>query len=239
MRPSSEASVIELSRVSCSHPASDGRVGEAVREICVAFPPRSFNLVTGAFPGERALLLRLLSLQDAPESGDVLFEGASTRGLDETTRADLRARRLGLIYASPFLLPSLSAIENIAVPLFKIAHLEPAAVRERAEAVLDFVGLSGSEQARCGDLNRYEQHCLTLARALAAEPAVLLVEEIDSTLGSDALPHFAALLRHSIDRYGVTVIATASPAYAAGAACRVVDVGNGATDSVLLREPLA
>jgi predicted ABC-type transport system involved in lysophospholipase L1 biosynthesis ATPase subunit len=238
MTQPSEASAIELSNVSCARTGEEGRLIESVRGISVSFPQRSFTLVAGTLE-TRALLFRLLSLVETPDDGDVLVHGSSTRALDDAARADIRARRLGLVYASPFLLPSLSAIENIAVPLFKVAGMEPEEARTRAEAALEFVGLSGLEQMRSGDLTRYEQQCVSLARALAVEPGVVLVEELDSTVGADGIQQFCDLLRQAADRFGVCAVATASPDFAAGASCRVVSIENGATDSALLREPLA
>jgi len=239
MSSASESSAIELSNISCSRTNGEARTLESVREISAPFPRRSFNLVTGSSAGERALLLRLLSLLETPDAGDVLLDGQPTRELDDGARAELRSRRLGLIYTSPFLLPSLSTIENIAVPLFKVSGMEPDEARLRAEAALEFVGLGGAEQFRSGDLSRGEQHGVALARALATEPGVLLVEELDSIVSGEALQYFTGLLRQATDRFGVTVICTASPTFAAGAACRILSVEHGTVDAAILREPLA
>jgi len=236
MRPPSDSSALELNDVCCTR---DG--GEILRKISATFGPGGLHLVTGSSAQERALLFRLLSLSERPDSGDVLLDGKSTRELDDAERAELRARRLGLVFAAPFLLPSFSAIENIAMPLFKQAHLEPEAARSRAETALEFVGLSGCEEIAGGDLNRFEQYCVSLARAIASEPGVLLVEELDSIFSGDALRQFTALLRQAAGRFQLTAIATAASSFAAPGAGRKLSLENGMIefDSLLLREPFA
>ena len=242
MFSSSEVSAIELLDVSCARAGVDGQSADSLRGLNASFVPRTFSIITGPALSERTLLLRLLSLSDAPDSGVLLIEGTPTQNLDTAARAVLRARRIGMVFSAPFLLPAFSAIENIAMPLFKLEHVEPDDARARAEAALAFVGLSGCEQNRGEDLTRSQQHGVSLARALAARPGILLIEEVDSLLEGDALQQFTGLLRQAAEQFALAVVATASPELApACAPARLLrlDCGTIGHDSAHLREPFS
>jgi ABC-type methionine transport system ATPase subunit len=210
MISSSEASAIELHNVSCLRAVVERQTRDSIGGVSILFKRRSFSVITSASAGERDLLFRILNLSESPDAGDVLVEGVSTRNLNAEERADLRARRIGMMFSAPFLLPALSVIENIAMPMFKLEQVEPAEARSRAEAALAFVGLAGSEQTRSEDLSRAQQHGVSLARALAANPAVLLVEEIDSTMTSDVFSEYMHLLLRAVAEFELAIIATAS-----------------------------
>jgi predicted ABC-type transport system involved in lysophospholipase L1 biosynthesis ATPase subunit len=242
MIPSSEtsASAIEFVAVSCSRAGDDGKAPDELRHIDAAFSARSFTFVTGGSIGERALFLRLASLTETPDSGDVLLAGAPTRELAPEARAELRARKLGLVFSSPFLLPSFTAIENIAVPLFKLEQMAPEEARQRAEEALAFAGLAGFEQARGEELTSFQQHCASLARALAAQPTALLVEELDSLLTANALSDFCVLLRQAAERFGIAVIATGARDLETTGPTRRLVLGTetgGLVEAVAMRPP--
>jgi ABC-type lipoprotein export system ATPase subunit len=240
MISSPEACAIQLCDVSCSRTSADGLSREALHGASAAFMPGTFTVLTGPEAGGRNLCLRLLSLLDAPDVGDVLVDGQSTRELDDAARAELRARRLGLVFSAPFLLPSFTAIENIAMPLFKLAHVETDDARQRAEAALRFVGLSGCEESPASELSGFEQQCVALARALAAQPAVLLVESIETRVTAETPQTFVALLRKAAEQFHIAVIGSAGRDFEPNTAGRVLRLEQGIleTGSALLREPL-
>ena len=198
--------------------------------VSADFAPGHFHLLSG----ESGALLRVLGLLDLPESGEVLVEGRATAGLDEETRAELRAQRFGFVFAAPFLLTSFSVIENVAMPLFKISHVGPGEARRRTERLLAFAEMSAAAEARIDDLTLRAQYHVALARGLANEPKVIFVENLDGTLTGEELAGFAALLRRVPAELGTTVIATASPAFAAEKNDRVLEIARG----VIVRDSL-
>ena len=203
--------------------------------VSADFAPGRFHLLAGESGG----LLRVLGLLDLPESGEVLVEGRATAALAEEARAELRAQRFGFVFAAPFLLTSFSVIENVAMPLFKISHVEPEEARRRTGRLLAFAEMSEAAEARIEDLTLRAQYHVALARGLANEPAILFVEDLDGALAGAELAGFAALLRRVPAELGATVIATASPAFAVEKSDRVMEIARGVIvrDSLLQPEP--
>lgn len=107
--------------------------------------------------------------------------------------------------------------------------------------MLAFAGLPEPIEDRCSELRPFDQHRVSLARALVNEPVVLLLEQLDHVLAGEELRTFTALAREAAARFGVAVIATVSPAFAAEPADRVIELAGGAVrrDSELLPGPEA
>ena len=166
------------------------------------------------------LLARLVTLLEPPARGEILHLGVPTSGLSLEERASHRARHFGFVFSSPFLLPNLSVVENVAMPLFKVLQSTPAEARDRAQSTLEFVGLAGRENDAIGELSRPEQHAAALARALVHEPDVLLMEQ-DGACGD------IDLLRQACARWGTAVIVTATAAAHVPGVDRLVELDGG------------
>jgi predicted ABC-type transport system involved in lysophospholipase L1 biosynthesis ATPase subunit len=172
----------------------------------LSIPGNSVTIVAGPAGCGKNLLLRVLGLLEAPDGGEVQFEAARVTLLTEGARADLRARRCGYVFASPFLLPEFTVIENIAMPLFKVCEMGLEQARARAEELLDFAGLQDVATSR--DLPAMTQLRVALARALAPYPAAIFVEDL--ALLCEGADEFRNLLHAAAERYGVAVIASAT-----------------------------
>ncbi len=193
-----------------------------------AFARGGFHVLRGAASSGHELLLRVLGLLESPERGEVWVEGAATRGLSDDARLRLRERRLGFVFAGPFLLPAFSVIENIAMPLFKVSAVEPAEARQRSEALLDFAGLLDVKEDACADLPPLDQHRVSFARALVNEPAAVLVEGLDTALHGAELRTFANLLRHAAAHFQIAIVATVSPDFVPDPEDAVLEIVEGA-----------
>lgn len=191
----------------------------------LAVEPATVTLLTGGARSGKDLLLRLLGLLEVPEGGDIDFEGQSSKSLTESARSSLRNQRCGYVFASPFLLPSLTVIENIAMPLFKICRLAPAESCARAEEVLAFVGLQPT--AALGKVPLALQRRVALARALATRPAALFVENLDALVPEEEPGMFRRLLHRAAQHYLVGVVASASPLCPALAGERRIELSGG------------
>lgn len=207
-----------------------------MREINLSFATETFTLLVGSPDSGHELLLRVIGLLDAPDRGEIQVAGIDAHGLAEDERARLRDQQLGFVFAAPFLLPAFSPIENVAMPLFRIGDAETDAAQQRAEALLDFTGLPELLQAPCSELSALDQHRVALARALVNEPVALLIEQLDGALAGDDLSAFAAIARGAATRFGIAVIATASPAFPSRSSDRVIEIADGEVraDSELL-----
>jgi ABC-type lipoprotein export system ATPase subunit len=214
--------VLELRHAVCR--AGEGAVP---RGISLSFPPASFHLLMGEPGSGRNALLRMLGLLESPAAGEVLFEGHPTATLTERERGEICSERCGFLFAAPFLLQAFSVIENVAMPLFKISHVNPEQARERSERLLDFVGLKGSAQQAASGLTPFQQHAVALARALANEPALITAESLETALPPEEIARFTGLLRKASVRFGVTVIASASNDFPSEPADRVIAIAAG------------
>ena len=208
----------------------------ALRDLSLTFAPASFNALVG--DASCVAVLRVAGLRAAPDEGDVLLGAKSTRNLEESARAELRSRRFGYLFPSPYLLPAMTVVENVAVPLFKISGAGLAEARERTGEVLDFADLAGGERIGVGDLTAAEQQRVALARALVHRPAFVLVEHADASLTDDESNRFIEMLREIPARFGATVIAALSTPFLATKRERVVSLRDGAVcgDSIRLPE---
>ena len=160
------------------------------------FPPGP-TAVVGPSGSGKTTLLNLLAGFDLPTEGAVELGGHRLETLGEDERARVRLERAGFVFQSWNLLPTLTALENVAFPLL-LAGVRPAERRDRALALLDQVGLADRAHHRPNQLSGGEQQRVAIARALALEPAVLFADEptgnLDSSSGHKVLD---LLLEHA------------------------------------------
>ncbi|WP_045764970.1 ABC transporter ATP-binding protein [Xanthomonas albilineans] len=134
--------------------------------------------IVGASGSGKTTLLGLLAGLDLPTRGEILLAGQPLNALDEEARAALRARAVGFVFQSFHLLPSLTAAENIALPLELAGREEPVRIRE----VLEAVGLSARAKHYPRQLSGGEQQRVALARAFVARPRILFADEPTGSL---------------------------------------------------------
>lgn len=196
---------VSLHSVSCQRPAL-GSVSVSHLQLARG----SFSALVGA-PSDGGLLLwKILGLLEQPDAGQVSICGEPVTGLPASRMEQIRNRHCGYVFESPFLLPSLSLIENLAMPLFKLGHLAPQDARTRTEELLDFVELRPLAQAAIHCLTPAQQWTASLARALALHPSLLLVEYPEKQLKSEGLPAAARLLARACQRWDLATVVTAS-----------------------------
>ena len=199
--------ILEARGVSCGN-AAGNEAPARLRNVSVSIHRKTLNLLSGDESGGRGLLLRLLGLLDAPDEGEIFFHDKATGALTEEMRAEIRNQRYGFLFAEPYLLPSFSVIENVAMPLFKISGYEIEQARARTSEVLEFVGIGAEADSPLEDLSLLDHHRVSLARALAVGPRVIIAEDAGSHLLPRDLIEFAALLRTVPAMLGIAVIAT-------------------------------
>ncbi len=205
----------------------DGAVPvRALRGVDLTVDGGEVVVVRGRSGSGKTTMLNLLGGLDEPTAGTVRIDGRPLDELDEGDRAVLRRTRMGFIFQSFGLIPMLTARENVEVPL-RLARSGVAERRERAEDLLDLVGLADRMAHRPGELSGGEQQRVAIARALANRPGLLLADEptgqLDSQTGRDVIDLLAGLVRAD----GIAaVVATHDPALAA-VADRVLDLGDG------------
>jgi lipoprotein-releasing system ATP-binding protein len=145
----------------------------------------------------KSTLLHIAGLLERPTIVDIDIAGVKANGLDDGPRTELRRRTIGFVYQFHRLLPEFSALENIVVPQM-IAGKPRKAAAERAQALLDRVGLGPRASHRPGKLSGGEQQRVAIARALANEPALLLADEPTGNLDPHTAEGVFAVLRELI-----------------------------------------
>jgi len=178
--------------------------------------------LTGASGSGKTTLMNIIGLLDRADAGEVRINGARTGELDDDARARLRNRLIGFVFQSFHLLPRLSALDNVALPLL-YRGISRMRRRDLAAAALDHVGLSDRRTYRPDELSGGQRQRVAIARALVGQPALLLADEptgnLDSRSADDIMSLFLSL---NVD-LGVTIlIVTHDPTIAARCPRRIV-----------------
>ena len=174
-----------------------------LHSLSLQIPHGQFVAIVGPSGSGKSTLLGLIAGLDAPSSGQVLIDNVDITRLDEDALAKLRGEKVGFVFQFFHLIPSLTAYENVAVPM-EIAGVADA--RPRAEQLLEEVGLTGRAHHYPSQLSGGEQQRVALARALANDPPIVLADEPTGNLDSANGRHIMELLRKTHARRGTTVV---------------------------------
>lgn len=172
------APVIEVEHLHKTVSDSTGAL-EILRDIHFSLQPRQTAAIVGASGSGKSTLLSMLAGLDTPTQGTVRLQGQDIFALDEDARAALRGQKMGFVFQSFQLLPNLTALENVMLPL-ELAGVRAA--RQQAQEMLQRVGLGQRLQHYPKLLSGGEQQRVALARAFVVQPAVLLADEPTGSL---------------------------------------------------------
>lgn len=198
----------------------------AVRGIDLAVDAGDFVAITGASGSGKSTLLHMLGGITRPTSGHVLLEGVDLAALDDEALALVRRRRIGFVFQRYNLLPELSLVENVALPLVLDGVTQRRAHEAANEALRD-VGLGERASHRPDALSGGEQQRGAIARALVIDPAIVLADEPTGALDSHNSQRVLELLRRLVDDRGQTVVLVTHDTAVAAVAHRTVRVRDG------------
>jgi len=216
--------IIQVREVTRTLPLGSEQV-QVLRGVSFTIPCGAWIAITGPSGSGKSTLLGILAGLDTPTDGKVIVDGVDITHMEEGKLARFRSDKIGMIFQSFNLIPTLTALENVEVPLFASRSSERSAAR--ATRVLELVGLSDRLRHRPNQLSGGQQQRVAIARALVNEPPILVADEptgnLDSATGEAVLNLFDDLRRE----LGLTlVIATHDPAVAARVD-RVIHIMDG------------
>jgi putative ABC transport system ATP-binding protein len=215
--------MIRLANLSMHYAAGADRV-EVLRGIDLQIAAAEHVAVTGPSGCGKTTLLLLLAALERPTGGSVSIDGLDLGTLDADTLADLRRERIGIVFQSFHLVPSLTAIENVALPL-EIGGRRDA--RSRAREMLSRVGLGERERHYPAQLSGGEQQRVAIARALVHRPAVLLADEPTGNLDDHTGEMIGEVLFELVAESGATLVLVTHDLSLAGGCHRVLRLHEG------------
>jgi ABC-type lipoprotein export system ATPase subunit len=174
----------------------------ALRDASFEMSQGEVVLLVGPSGSGKTTMLNLIAALDCPDHGEIIVGGSEITGLSRAAAARYRNQHVGFIFQSYNLLPQLTALENVLLPMLPKRRLD----RRRAVELLDAVGLSDRSSHRPSELSGGEQQRVAIARALANDPAIILADEPTGNLDDDNARKIAELLSSTCRERGKSLI---------------------------------
>ncbi len=213
--------MIALDNVRKAYLHATGQV-EALKRVSLSIERGELISIVGQSGSGKSTLMNIVGMLTRPTNGRYLFDGQDVARLSTDQRAAFRNRSIGFVFQGFHLLPQMTALENVMLPLY-YRQTADAKVRTLARRALDSVGLAARRQHKPGELSGGQQQRVAIARAMVTRPQIILADEptgaLDSETGEDILSLFLDLNRH--DRITV-VLVTHNPEVAARCPRRLV-----------------
>ena len=200
------APVLSLVELRKSYNVGEPTETEVLHGVSFELQRGDFAALVGPSGSGKSTLLNLLGLLDTPTAGELYLLGRATKGLDDEARTSLRAGSIGFVFQFHHLLPAFTARENVLMPLMVRRGRPDAEAGERADALLDAVGLAGFRDRPPKALSGGQQQRVAIARALIHRPALLLADEPTGNLDTQSAAAVFALFRRFNRDFGCAVL---------------------------------
>jgi len=218
-------SSIELRNLTKQFALASG-VFTALSDINVIFRAGEFTSVVGRSGSGKSTLMNMITGIDRPSSGEVIVDGKPIHSLSETKRARWRGRSLGIVFQFYQLIPVMSLLENVMLPMQILGEKDLAVCEARALDLLDLVGLRAQAGMRPSRVSGGEQQCAAIARSLANDPSILLADEPTGNLGSSEASMILEIFTQLVDQ-GKTVIMVTHDSDLAARSHRILQLSDG------------
>jgi ABC-type lipoprotein export system ATPase subunit len=221
--------MVEARGVEKEYAAGGVRV-RALRGVDLSISCGEMVAVMGPSGCGKTTLLNCLSGLDDFDRGEVLIEGESISGMSDRRRTRFRAERMGFIFQTYNLIPVLSAVENVELPLL-VAGVRPGEARRRAMSVMEAVGIPEQADKRPNEMSGGQQQRVTVARSLVNEPSIVWADEPTGALDSETSGEIMGLLVGLNRERGQTFVLVTHDASVAARAHRLVRMRDGLIES--------
>ena len=222
--------IIELRDASRAYPTPDGQL-RALAGVTLAIDAGELVAVVGKSGSGKSTLVNLIAGIDRPTAGEVRVAGTPVHALREGQLSAWRGRTVGVVFQFFQLLPTLTILENVLLPMDFCGALPPSRARDRARSLLARVGIADQAAKLPSALSGGQQQRAAIARALANDPPVLLADEPTGNLDSHTAEQILDLLAH-LAAAGTTVVTVTHERDIARRASRVVTLVDGRVASV-------
>ncbi len=225
--------MIELRELSKLYPGPDGGT-RALHRVSLALPAGEFIAIVGKSGSGKSTLINLIAGIDRPSGGEVLIDGTAVQSLDESHLAAWRGRHVGVVFQFFQLLPTLTVLENVMLPMDFCGTYAPAQARERALHLLQQVGIVEQAHKLPSALSGGQQQRAAIARAMANDPPLIVADEPTGNLDSQTADAVLGLLA-SLAARGKSVLMVTHERDVSAIADRVVTLSDG---RVIGNEPM-
>lgn len=220
-----ETPLLSIENIHKSYPSAGGAL-QVLQGVSIDVAKGEFLSVIGASGSGKSTLLQIVGTLDKPDSGSAYFNGRALFDLGDAQQAKLRNESIGFVYQSHHLIPELSAVENVMLPLFVRGDAE-AAAHGRAKDLLDRLGLGGRLDHVPAKLSGGEAQRVAVARALACEPKLLLADEPTGNLDEKTANQVFEALRQLCQQEQAAVMMVTHSRELAAASDRVYQLSGG------------
>lgn len=221
--------LIQLRNVSKIYPLGNQQV-TALDDVCLEVEAGEFTVFAGPSGSGKSTLLNLVGCLDQPTSGAIVIDGRDVGSRKVRELADFRLRHIGFIFQSYNLIPVMTAAENAEFTLM-LQKMPAQQRRLRIERLFADLGIGGLENRRPNDLSGGQQQRVAVARAMAAEPRVILADEPTANLDSKTSADLLILMRRLNDEKGTTFLFSSHDPQVVALARRVIRLKDGRLES--------
>ena len=200
---------------------------EVLHGIDLSLAPGEFAALIGPSGSGKSTLLNIIGLLDKPSTGKIFLTGQDADNLADKALTRLRAQAIGFVFQFHNLLPAFTAVENVMLPLLSSRGRPDAAMRTRAEELIDKVGLKPWGHHLANDLSGGQQQRVAIARALVMQPALVLADEPTGNLDTATSDSIFALLRRFNREFGTALLIVTHDPRLAERCDRIVELVDG------------
>ncbi|MDI4657986.1 ABC transporter ATP-binding protein [Xanthobacter autotrophicus] len=221
------ADVLALQAIRKSYAIGTPVETEVLHGIDLTMRAGEFVALIGPSGSGKSTLLNIIGLLDSPTSGRLEVTGADTTQLDDAARTRLRGHAIGFVFQYHYLISAFTAAENVMMPMLVDQGRADRRMEQRADELLDWVGLSRWRNNRATNMSGGQQQRVAIARALAMEPALVLADEPTGNLDTASADSVFALLRRINAERGTTFLVVTHNMALAERCDRIVELVDG------------